>query len=346
MEQIKVLAVCGAQGAMFHSLLHTKKKIFQFLGNVEPRAVFHTKLEEQWNLNFCGYPFVRSLEELKDPKPDVIVGSPSCGHSSAFSYSRKKKLGNPKEDPCLTLFVQSVLTLKPKVFFMENLPKLLELIPLDEWKKSLSDYRFVVHTHSVIAFGNSQKSRKRLLLIGIRKDMKWKIDQILSKIDTPDTYQPMLVKDLEKLVIENRNHKEALDKKLAMYQYWDKSKRTLTVYEVQKLWTGKFKKEYKWPMIGTKMNTLPGVYRNRPDAYPMTLRPSNRQFNPEGWPMGLDEFRVIMGFPRSYKVYYDPQNPTYWLNKGRNALAKGSVYEMGLWVKRILKKCYKILISK
>ena len=86
------------------------------------------------------------------------------------------------------------------------------------------------------------------------------------------------------------------------------------------------------------MKTLPGVYRNRLEAPPLTLRPSNRQFNPEGYPMGLEEFRVIMGFPKKFKVYYEKSNPTYWLNKGRNALSKGAVYEVGLWFKKCLKK--------
>lgn len=66
-----------------------------------------------------------------------------------------------------------------------------------------------------------------------------------------------------------------------MYHYADKSKSTLTVKQVKKLWNTEFKDEFKWPMKGTKMKTLPGVYRNRPNVYPLTLRPSNRQFNPK-----------------------------------------------------------------
>lgn len=73
-------------------------------------------------------------------------------------------------------------------------------------------------------------------------------------------------------------------------------------------------------MKNTKMKTLPGVYRNRKNSYPLTVRPSNRQFNPNGGIMGLEEYRIIMGFPKRFKVYMDTENLNYWLNKGRNTL--------------------------
>lgn len=129
-----------------------------------------------------------------------------------------------------------------------------------------------------------------------------------------------------------------------MYHYADKSKTTLTVAQVRKLWKTEFKNDYKWPMRTQKMKTLPGVYRNRKRSYPLTVRPSSRQFNPHGRIMGLDEYRVIMGFPKSFKVYFDNANPTYWLNKGRNTLTKGAVYENSLWLKSCLQKAG--LISK
>lgn len=43
---------------------------------------------------------------------------------------------------------------------MENLPKLFDLIPREEWEAKLQNYHLIVHCHSVFDFGNSQKSRK------------------------------------------------------------------------------------------------------------------------------------------------------------------------------------------
>ena len=44
-----------------------------------------------------------------------------------------------------------------------------------------------------------------------------------------------------------------------------------------------------------------------------------------------------MGFPRNFKIYFDNSNKTYWLNKARNTLSKGSVYEVGIWFKKCIK---------
>ena len=92
-KKLRVLGVCGAQGA----LLHPIKKYL--IGNVEPRSVFWTPKNEQWVSNFGDIPLLRSIEDLEEKTSshiDVILGSPSCGHSSVFSYSRKKTLGKPR----------------------------------------------------------------------------------------------------------------------------------------------------------------------------------------------------------------------------------------------------------
>lgn len=135
---MNVLGICGAQGAL----------LFEFkdhlVANVEPRAVFHSKGELQWKLNFGDIPFLKSLEEVKFTKIDIIIGSPSCGHSSVFSYSRKKTLGKPREDATLNLYLSSVKKFKPAVFMLENLPKLLDFIPISEWENNLPDYQLIV----------------------------------------------------------------------------------------------------------------------------------------------------------------------------------------------------------
>lgn len=327
--KVKVLGVCAAQGALLFPFRR------QLLANIEPRAVFHTKKEEQWELNFGKIPFIRSLEQYKGDKPDIIIGSPSCGHSSVFSYSRKKTLGKPREDKTLTMYLKAIDKFEPKLFLLENLPKLMDLIPLPEWREKLPKYHLITHCHSVFDFGNSQKSRKRLIMIGIRTDSGFKTTDF---IDIFRISKPFLVKDIPGMIDKKLNFREDDDKKLAMYHYKDKKRTTLTVKQVRDLWNGEFKDEFKWPMKTQKMKTLPGVYRNRKNTYPLTVRPSSRQFNPEGNPMGLEEYKIIMGFPKRYKIFFDSTDKTYWLNKGRNAITKGSVYEVGKWFKLSLRK--------
>ena len=334
MKKINVLGCCAAQGALLYPIL--KNSNLRIIGNIEPRGVFHSSHEEQWNLNFPGIPFAKTPDQFLKKRVDVILGSPSCGHSSVFSYSRKKSLGKPREDKTLNLYLSQIDHFRPKIWAMENLPKLLDLIPLDEWKWKFPDYEFIVHCYSVSAFGNSQVSRKRLLLIGIRKDHQ-ELVQYFTKVYPVNTLKKCW--ELYQMRRKKLNYREKPDKVLAMYDSRKlPEKKNLTVEEVRKLWRTDFKDMYKWPMPGTKMKTLPGVYRNRARAYPMTVRPSSRQFNHRGKIMGLDEYRVIMGFPEDFQVYFDKKRRTYWLNKGRNTLTKGAVYEIGLWFYQCLIK--------
>lgn len=332
-KKLGILGVCAAQGALLFPFLNSKK--YEIIGNIEPRGVFHTKKEEQWKLNFGDIPFEKKLDSLQKAEPFAIVGSPSCGHSSMFSYSRKKTLGEPKSDPTLNLFIQSLIFYKPQVFLMENLPKLLDLIPLTEWKEKLGEYDLIVHTHSVMEFGNSQKSRKRLMLIGVKKNSRVNKD-IFNKVFKVAT--PLTTRQIKKLVRKNLNFREDDSKKLAMYHPDDPSRATLTVGQVRKLWRTEFRNEFKWPVRKARMKTLPGVYRNRKDTWPLTLRPANRQFNYGGRTIGLEEFRIIMGFPEGFRVYYDETKKNYWLNKGRVTFSKGACYEIGLWFFRCLSR--------
>ena len=79
-----------------------------------------------------------------------------------------------------------------------------------------------------------------------------------------------------------------------------------------------------------------GVYRLEYDKPPLTLRPADRQFRPDGYPLGIKDFKNIMGFPDEYKIYMDKDNYLYWLNKARYTIAKGSVYQVGKWFKKCI----------
>lgn len=339
-EELTVLGVCGAQGALLHPLRKCK-----IIGNIEPRGVFHSPGEEQWKINFGDIPFLRSLNDLpKCPKVDILVGSPSCGHSSIFSYSRKKSLGNPKNEVTINLFCESIRQFNPGIWLMENLPKMLNIIPLTEWEKQYPGYKLLSICHSMADFGNSQVNRERLVLIGIRKDYKLK-PEFFKKIFKVQKIRR--VYQLEKEIRAELNYSEDNSKRVPMY---DSRKikggvkpKNLTLKEVHWYWNHDYKDEYKWPMPNTKMNTLPGVYRNRKNGYPMTARPSSRQFAPSGWNMGLEEYRVIMGFPTTFKVYMDLSRKEYWLNKGRNTLTKGACYEVGVWFRKCIKNSLEVL---
>lgn len=332
MKKLRVLGVCAGQGALLFPFREN------LLGNIEIRGVFHTPGEEQWKLNFGDIPFYKGfcLQEF-DEKVDIVISSPDCGSSSVMRLSKVKELGNPKDNRSLNLVISSILKYKPKIFLIENLPRLLSLLPKDFFEETFKDYKLIFHEKSVSDYGNSQVSRKRLVIIGVHKKTGKKYLNAFNEVFQVKT--PTITRNLLNDYQNPLNYNIPLDKTLAMYDYRKlPKKKNLTVKKIQLLWNSDFKNEKKWPIKTAKMSTLPGVYRLELDKPPLTLRPADRQFRPDGYPLGINDFKAIMGFPKQFKIYIDQENYLYWLNKARYTIAKGSVYEISIWFKRCLKR--------
>lgn len=333
---MNILGVSAAQGALLFPFLHSKK--YKILANIEPRGVFHTSCESQWKLNFGDIPFYRGfcLQEF-DEKVDIVVASPDCGIASIMRLSKVKELGNPKDNKSLNLVTAAIIEYKPKIFLIENLPRLLSLLPYEFFNLTFKDYKLIFHERSVSDYGNSQVSRKRLVIIGVHKKTGKKYLNAFNEVFQVKT--PTITRNLLNDYQNPLNYNIPLDKTLAMYDYRKlPEKKNLTVRKIQLLWNSDFKNEKKWPIKTAKMSTLPGVYRLELDKAPLTLRPADRQFRPDGYPLGINDFKAIMGFPKQFKIYIDQENYLYWLNKARYTIAKGSVYEVGIWFRRCIKK--------
>lgn len=326
-----VLGISAGQGAL---LFPFRKHL---LGNIEPRGVFHTPGEEQWKANFGDIPFYKGycLQEF-DEKIDIIISSPDCGASSIMRLSKVKELGKPKDNRSLSLVIEGINYYKPKIFLIENLPRLLSLLPNEYLQEALKDYKLIFHERSVSDYGNSQVSRKRLIIVGVHKKAGKKYLNAFNEVFQVKT--PTITRELLFESPYGSNYNIPIEKTLAMYDYRKlPAKKNLTVRKIQLLWNSDFKNEKKWPIKTAKMSTLPGVYRLELDKAPLTLRPADRQFRPDGYPLGILDFKAIMGFPKAYKIFMDEGNYLYWLNKARYTIAKGSVYEVGIWFKKCLK---------
>lgn len=335
-KKLRVLGIAAGQGALLHPFLGNRN--CQIVANIEPRGVFHTPKEEQWKLNFGDIPFLRQGFD-QNWRPNVIVSSPDCGASSIMRLSKVKQLGKPAENKSLNLVIEGILFYKPKFFLIENLPRLLSLVPKSYFEEAFKDYHLIFHEVSVSEFGNSQISRKRLIIIGFKSRGYKKLFTSIFQVNTPKLSRNALEAPYFKG--KNANYMPPKNKTLAMYDYRKLPDKTcLTVREIHRLWMKDFKNEKKWPIKTAKMATLPGVYRLEADKPPLTVRPADRQFRPDGWPLGILDFRNIMGFPENYQLFMDDSSEKsylYWLNKSRYALAKGSVYEVGLWFYQVLK---------
>lgn len=352
MKKLKILGVCNGQGIGLFPFLNDPN--YEVLGNIEPRREYFSPKNEQWKANFPKKPLWRDFYSmcdsekryLRESKVSIIIGNPKCGGSSILRLSRAKEFKKKEEiktEITLQTFIDAVHEFKPKMFLLENLPKLLEHIDEIQFQTEIfPDYDLVFHTRSVEGWGNSQISRIRLVIIGVKKSYRRLSIRNFLKVYPVGKikFTRELLKDLEMNV--SGNIREAKNKTLSMYDYRDPSKRKLTVEEIRKLWKYDFKNEFKWPIKTQKMNTLPGVYRNRNEGYPMTARKADRQFTENGLPMSPRELARIMGIPDNFEIYVNDENPQYWINKGRLIVTQTFPYEVGVWFKQCIELGLKI----
>lgn len=330
MKKLNVLGICGGNGVC----LFPFREDFNILGNHEPRGVFYDKKQEQWNSNFQGIPQYREHRSY-EKRVDVIIGHPDCGDSSVLRMSRAKKAGEVKDNKSINIFLASINVHKPKFWLMENLPGFLKTHSIEDLEICFPKYHILHHISSVSHYGNSQLSRKRLVVIGIRK--KYDISA-LKYFRLPKVNKDKLKFSQD---FEMGNHdnetchvREFLDKTCNLY--WG-IHRQITYQRALELWNTEFEGKGRWH-VGGKMNNQPGVSRNLRDNYPLTVRKQNRQFGTKGLVLSPREMANIQGLPKKFHLVYHLGQSIYWINKGRLTVTKTMPYEIGRWfAKNILK---------
>lgn len=330
---MRILGVCGGNGVMLYAM---RKHL---IGNIENRAIFHTKGQEQWKANFGDTQMCRTIAEFNGPVPeriDWIIGHPDCGHSSILSYSRKKSLGNPKENASMDLYLASLKTFRPKGFVMENLPKLKDT--LGDFEEVFPDYDLKVIEGPVTMFGNSQVNRVRLLIVGVRKDLKSKKVLNCFKVLPEETYPIKTTGELFKDLLpwdepKIGNVREPDDTIITMYTGFK-----LSASEIHSEWNNERAGESRWRVVDRNFTTAPGVYRNLEQKPPNTVRKGNREFNPDGYMMSPRERAIIQGLPDTFHIYIDENKLGYWINKGRATVTKCPPYEISKWLSRQIKR--------
>lgn len=330
---MKVLGVSAGAGV----ILYPFKEVL--IGNYEVRKDFKTPNEVQWKLNFGEIPLWRTEELDPNLKPDIILSQPNCGQYSILSHSRRKK-ESYKEDLSLNLFFSSINLYKPKLALLENLPELLNRIPKNKLKELFPMYKMKFILGSVSQFGNSQLSRKRLVIIFIRntKRDKFKIRNFKPFEVSEIKHSGDLLEGTYPINVDNGDHfgninENDPDKEIAIY-----GGKKMSTKDITKEWEERLKGQKRWYTKPgeAKFKTAPGVYRNLIDDYPATARKANRQFDHHGEMMTPRQLARIQGIPDSFKIWTDSNKRLNSINKGRLSVTKAPPYEIGKWFHRIL----------
>lgn len=313
--------------------------LFPFLGsvlaNIEERGIFHTPKNEQWILNFPNVPLIKSITQSPYPPicPDCIISSPDCGSGSILRMSRAKQWGDHKKNKSLALFFNSLGIYNPKFFLFENLEGLFRSFTEEEFRKQTTNYRLVIHSASVAHFGNSQKNRKRLIIVGIRKDINPKLDKLFK---LPRYKEPKTCGEIYGDLGKDQNIGSGHLRELGTTFVSIHARRKMSFDEIQFEWKNRLAGEKRWKVENESFNSAPGVYRNLKGSFPATVRKFNRQFNHNGLPLTPREVARVQGVPDYFKIYINPNKLIHSINKARAVLTKSPPYEISQWFKRKL----------
>lgn len=334
----KVLGISAGLGV---SLFPFKENL---IANVEGRPIFHTPGNEQWKMNFGKIPLYKKFEKIEDIayKPDVIISSPDCGSGSILRYSRSKQLGDHKLNVSLRSFFLSIDQYKPKFFYFENLEGLWDSFPKATFIELCKNYRLIEHIESVSKWGNSQINRKRLVIIGIRRDLPSKIDKYFRLPHHEDQIKTCgeLYGDLRIKNKELGHIREDINEIISIH-----ARKRMSLEEIRGVWENRLKGKKRWETEkGFNFSTAPGVYRNLDNDYPATARKANRQFDDLGLTLTPRQLARVQGIPDDFGIYFDDTKPIkYWINKGRTVVTKTPPMEISLWFKKKLEKALKKL---
>ena len=332
-------SVLGISSGLGVSLFPFKDNL---IANIEGRGIFHTPKNEQWIDNFGNIPLYKSLEILQNEKfkPNIIISSPDCGSGSIFRLSRAKKFGDHTKNDSLMGFFVGIRKFNPEFFLFENLNGLFKSFPKERFMDLTSNYRLIIHNATVAHWGNSQINRKRLIIIGIRRDLPKKLGKYfkLPHYKEPKTCQE-LYGDLGNITNPSISHiREPLDEVISIH-----ARKRMSLGEIALHWKRLPGKKRWITEPGFNFSTAPGVYRNLKNDFPATARKANRQFDHYGLTLSPRQLARIQGIPDEFIIHYEDSKPKYWINKGRTVVTKTPPYEISSWFKIKVEKAFKSL---
>jgi site-specific DNA-cytosine methylase len=167
---MKALGMISGVGSM---LIGAKRQGYDIVGNIEWRQYYHSGTFEY---NFPGSFMVDTLkdltpEQLESCKDlDLLIGHTECGNFSNLRADKNNKIdaGDKGDIPQL---IEAVQKLRPKFFVMDNLPKSLIVADWAWYMENLPDYDIHFEWINNHGYGNIQKNRKRLFVIGSLREL-------------------------------------------------------------------------------------------------------------------------------------------------------------------------------
>jgi site-specific DNA-cytosine methylase len=169
---MNILSIYGGIGSM---IIGAKEQGYNIIAGFDNRKNFHTGTFEH-NFGSRLYQDINAMfnyENIESKNIDMIIGHTSCGsYSKMGSIFGKEKYNERKKDRGdIPHFIEITKFINPKFFILDNLPGAVSAIPTEEWINNFPEYDIYFEWVSNYNYGNIQKGRNRLFVIGAKKEL-------------------------------------------------------------------------------------------------------------------------------------------------------------------------------
>ena len=320
----KGMTAMGFTGGIGSMLVGAKRAGFDVLGNLEWRDYYrfmHNPGDNTFTRNYPGAFMARGPKDLPSgvmpTSLDYAVGHPECGMYSLLSaplLNRSKDFESRKTDlGDIPLFLQYVQQFRPRFFLMDDLPNSFAAMPMSDYVDMLPDYDLFPEWISNWAYGNIQKHRNRMFIVGALKSEKFVFvpGEKAHTLTTKDVINDLLTTNGTGFM---PNHAEVdFDKETGRFKHIRKHGDSPSYRDLQKYFTSGdpiLKGNKPYYKEGNVLSRRPGTTDPKWDGNCPVLSGGYDPIHPiRGTPITLRERARIQGFPDNFIFYNSKEGP-------------------------------------
>jgi site-specific DNA-cytosine methylase len=179
LPSMRPLTAFGITSGIGSMLVGANQLGFKVVGNLEWRDYYRYRnqaAKSTFMEHFPGAFMARGLGDvpanMMPGSIDFAAGHPECGRYSTLSHSvqlgtYQESRGSDVSD--IPMFLKLVAELRPRFFLMDDLPASFGPLPMSKYTELLPDYDLFPEWISNWGYGNIQKYRNRMFIVGALK---------------------------------------------------------------------------------------------------------------------------------------------------------------------------------